>query len=203
MELTELDSLQHRCVTGVLWPCMRASPDYFSEKKGNKKKLPFLTLVSEPLRWSDINIVFQFCLLHEVVRHRWKTLCFKLSHSLNLSAWRLPSMQFWNKGASFLISTQRDLFWLGEIGWHGNQYCVVHLMQAYLSSTLSAGRGKGGVCMCVLCVCLRVYVHLTLTVSQGVRNITIVPLCEVNYFCVPEKSKERKKTVLRLSKLKL
>lgn len=70
MGLTKLDSHQHRCVMGVLSPCMRASPDFFSEREGNKKKLPFLTPVSEPLLWSDINIVFQFCLLHEVVSHR-------------------------------------------------------------------------------------------------------------------------------------
>lgn len=90
----------------------------------------------------------------------------------------------------FLISTQRDLFWLGEIGWHGNQYCVVHLMQPYLFSTLSAGRGKGGLCMCV-CVYLQVYVRLALTLSRRVWNITIVPLHEVNCFCVPDE-KERK-----------
>lgn len=77
----------------------------------------------------------------------------------------------------FLISTQRDLFWLGEIGWHGNQYCVVHLMQPYLFSTLSAGRGKGGLCLCVccllctcLCVCLLVCVLNTNTLSQCVEH---------------------------------
>lgn len=121
MGLTKLDSHQHRCVMGVLSPCMRASPDFFSEREGNKKKLPFLTPVSEPLLWSDINIVFQFCLLHEVVSHRWKTLRFKLSHSLNLSAWRLPSMQFWNKEASFWFLHSVTFFdWVRLVGMEIN-----------------------------------------------------------------------------------
>lgn len=70
----------------------------------------------------------------------------------------------------FLISTQRDLFWLGEIGWHGNQYCVVHLMLPYLFATLSAGRGGRFVC---LLVCVSAGVRaLMLSHSVWNRNIS-------------------------------
>lgn len=89
----------------------------------------------------------------------------------------------------FLISTQRDLFWLGEIGWHGNQYCVVHLMLPYLFATQSAGRGGRYVC---LLVCVSAGVR-ALMLSHSVWNRNIVPPHEglLNYFCRNRRRKGR------------
>lgn len=186
MGLTKLDSHQHRCVMGVLSPCMRASPDFFSEREGNKKKLPFLTPVSEPLLWSDINIVFQFCLLHEVVSHRWKTLRFKLSHSLNLSAWRLPSMQFWNKEASFWFLHSVTFFdWVRLVGMEINTALCIWC--SLISSPHCLQVEARDVCVGVF-VSAGICALSTSALSQrsSVRNITIVPPHEVNYFCVPD-----------------
>lgn len=186
--LTKLDSHQHECVMGVLWPmlCLRASPDYFSEKK--EEKLPFLTLVSEPLNWSDINIVFQFCLLHEVVSHRWKTLRFKLSHSQDLSAWRLPSMQFWNKEVCFWFLHSVTFFdWVRLVGMEINTALCIWC--SLISSPHCLQVEAREACVCVfVCVCW--YVSVTFTLAHIVWSTTIAPLHEVNYFCVLDNKKK-------------
>lgn len=151
--LTKLDSQRHQCVMGVLSPCVRVSPACFSDRK-HTQKLPFHTLISQPLQWSDINIVFQFCLLHEVVSHRWKTLRFKLSHSLNLSAWRLPSMQFWNKEASFWFLHSVTFFdWVRLVGMEINTALCIWCSLISSPHCLQVEAREAGLCVFV-CVCL-------------------------------------------------
>lgn len=158
MVLTKLDSHQHQFVMGVLSPRMRVSPHNFSERK-EKKNCIFHTLVSEPLQWSDINIVFQFCLLHEVVSYKWKMLRFRLSHSLNLSAWRLPSMQFWNKEASFWFLHSVTFFdWARLVGMEINTALCIWCSLIFSPHCLQVEARE--VCLCVsVCVCLRVFVQ--------------------------------------------
>lgn len=134
---------------GVLLPCRRESQTTFLKRKETEKNKSFLTLVSQPLHWSDINIVFQFCLLHEVVSHRWKTLPFKLSHSLSRSAWRLPGMQFWNKEAPFWFLHSVTFFdWVRLVGMEINT--VLCIWCSLISSPHCLQVEAREVCVCVV-----------------------------------------------------
>lgn len=134
---------------GVLLPCRRESQTTFLKRKETEKNKCFLTLVSQPLHWSDINIVFQFCLLHEVVSHRWKTFRFKLSHSLSWSAWRLPGMQFWNKEAPFWFLHSVTFFdWVRLVGMEINT--VLCIWCSLISSPHCLQVQAREVCACVV-----------------------------------------------------
>lgn len=104
-------------------------------------------------QWSDINIVFQFCLLHEVVSYKWKMLRSRLSHSLNLSAWRLPSMQFWNKEASFWFLHSVTFFdWARLVGMEINTALCIWCSLIFSPHCLQVEARE--VCLCVfVCVC--------------------------------------------------
>lgn len=58
MGLSKLDSHQHQCVMGVLSPmsCLRANPDYFSEKKGDKN-----IAFSHTGIWAITLVRYQYC----------------------------------------------------------------------------------------------------------------------------------------------
>lgn len=157
------------------------------------QKLPFLTPVSEPLHWSDINIVFQFCLLHEVVSHRWKMLRFKLSHSLNLSAWRLPSMQFWNKEVSFWFLHSVTFFdWVRLVGMEINTALCIWC--SLISSPHCLQVEAGEVCECV-CVCVSAGICAlnTNTLSQHVEHNNSSSSWSKLLLCARQEKREREK----------
>lgn len=167
---------------------MDAPTTYMKDSRateGTEKNSSSLILVSEPLHWSHINIVFQCWCRYEVVSSRWKTLHYKLSNSQSRPAWRLPSMQFWNKEDSFWFLHSVTFFdWVRLVGMEINT--VLCFWCSLISSPHCQQVEKQGsrVCLCV-CVCVRIEA-LPSSRSPSVWSRTIVLLHILNDFSVTD-----------------
>lgn len=104
-----------------------------------------------------------------MVSHRWKTLRFKLSHSSNLPAWRLPSMQFWNKEASFWFLHSVTFFdWVRLVGMEINTALCIWCRLISSPHCLQVEAREAGLCVSA-CVCVWRYM-CSYTLSQHLEH---------------------------------